>query len=168
MNAGAVPSLGRPVAGGRVRHGLAVALAHEAPPAALMLGACAAGSPAALCGAAVALALLSIAYARAARVSAFAREHVVDLWAMLLVMVGVAFAAAPGGAASAPPAAGHHHLATATATAPATSAVALALVVVAVGGWVAARAVLARRTLRAHTVVSAAVCGGMLAAMVVM
>lgn len=63
------------------------------------------------------------------------------------------------GASSASPA-GHHNAA-ALASAP----VAVALTVVALAGWAIGRALLARRVLRAHTVVSAVACGGMLAAM---
>ncbi|WP_205288770.1 hypothetical protein [Leifsonia aquatica] len=170
--AGAVPGV-RPFGERTSRHGLAVALAHEVPPAALMVLACLAGSPAALCAAAVGLALLSIAYARAARTSAFAREHLADLWAMLLVMVGAAFtgagavAGAGGGAVRGATArdadpVSHHHLAVAAAP------LAIALVVAAVTGWVVVRVLLARRAVRAHTIVSAVVCGGMLAAMAVM
>ncbi|GIT80857.1 hypothetical protein LLS1_25260 [Leifsonia sp. LS1] len=155
------------------RHGLLLALAHEVPPAAAMVWACAAGSAAALCGAAIALAVLSCVYARAARTSAWAREHVVDLWAMLLVMVGAAFAGTgaahtPG---SHPPGLGrgasslaHHHLAGSLAAAP----LAGALIAGAVCGWFVTRILLARRVVRPHTVVSAVVCGGMLAVMAVM
>ncbi|WP_349867161.1 hypothetical protein [Leifsonia sp. WHRI 6310E] len=162
----------RPAPGRGSRHGLALALAHEMPPAALMIAGCLAGSAAALCAAALALALLSAGYARAARRSPFAREHVVDLWAMLLVMVGMAFAgsaergsaavsaveAAGGGTGAAP----HHH------AVAASGPLAVGIVLVAVVGWLVARLLLARRVVRLHTVVSAAVCGGMLAAMAVM
>lgn len=195
MSAEAVPSPSRPFAGAGLRHGLAAALAHEVPAAALMLAACAAGEAAALCGAAVVLALLSCLYARAARRSPAAREHIVDLWAMLLVMVGIAFAegggaagAVGGGAAGsvggiaagsgggfAAPALGdvvstgrggaapaaHAHLA-------AAGPLAAALIAVAIAGWIVARVLLARRVVRGHTIVSAVVCGGMLAAMLVM
>ncbi|WP_290473046.1 hypothetical protein [Leifsonia sp. 71-9] len=163
----------RPAPGRGSRHGLALALAHETPPAALMIAGCLAGSAAALCAAALALALLSAGYARAARRSPSAREHVVDLWAMLLVMVGMAFAgsavrgsaavsaveAAGGGGTGAAP---HHH------AIAASGPLATGIVVVAVVGWLVARLLLARRVVRLHTVVSAAVCGGMLAAMAVM
>ncbi|MFJ3489486.1 hypothetical protein [Leifsonia aquatica] len=173
MSTVGVVSRPRPAPGRGSRHGFALALAHETPPAALMIAGCLAGSAAALCAAALALALLSAGYARAARRSPFAREHVVDLWAMLLVMVGMAFAgpAARGSAAvSAVEAAGgagtgaapHHH------AIAASGPLATGIVVVAVVGWLVARLLLARRVVRLHTVVSAAVCGGMLAAMAVM
>lgn len=141
----------------RSAHGLFVTLAHELPPVGLMLAACLAGGGAALFGGALALALLAMLYARSARRSAFAREHIVDLWAMQVLLVAMAFGEA--GASSASPA-GHHH-----AAALASGPVAVALTVVALAGWAIGRALLARRVLRAHTVVSAVVCGGMLAAM---
>jgi hypothetical protein len=148
-------------------HGVAVALAHEAPAAGLMLAACLAGGAAALSAGALALALLSMGYARAARTSAFAREHLVDLWAMVLLLAGTAFAgqSAPAGSAAgsvASASAGHRHLA-GLADAP----LAAVLVVGAAAGWVIGRLLLARRVRRPHTVVSAVVCGGMLAAMLV-
>jgi hypothetical protein len=169
-------------------HGLVRTLAHEAPMAVVMLavaastvsaggaGAVAGGAgPAVSCAGALALALLSFAYGRAARRSAFAREHLVDLWAMVLAMVGMAFASAPAGGgragaaavadtgALAGGAAGHRHL-----VAAASEPIAGALLVVALAGWLIGRALLARRVRRVHTLVSAVVCGGMLAAMLAM
>ncbi len=149
-------------------HGLAVTLAHETPMVAVMAAVGAAGAAAhggggggpgaaASCAGALALALLSFAYGRAARRSAFAREHLVDLWAMVLAMVGMAFAAAPAAVAGATGVA-------ALASAP----LAGGLLIVALGGWLVGRAILARRDRELHTLVSALVCGGMLTAMVVM
>lgn len=153
-------------------HGLAVTLAHETPMVAVMaaVGAAGAAAPgggggglgaAASCAGALALALLSFAYGRAARRSAFAREHLVDLWAMVLAMVGMAFAAAPAAVGAATGA--HRHLA-ALASAP----LAGGLLIGALGGWLVGRALLARRDRELHTLVSALVCGGMLTAMVAM
>jgi hypothetical protein len=163
-------------------HGLARTLAHEAPMVAVMLGVGAAGgagtaaggagpAAAASCAGALALALLSFAYGRAARRSAFAREHLVDVWAMVLAMVGMAFAGAPpAGAAAAAGAGGlavepaaHRHLA-----AVASEPLAGGLLVVALAGWLIGRILLARRVRRLHTLVSAVVCGGMMAAMMAM
>jgi hypothetical protein len=156
-------------------HGLARTLAHEAPMVAVMLGVGAAGgsgpTAAASCAGALALALLSFAYGRAARRSAFAREHLVDVWAMVLAMVGMAFAGAPAPGAAAVAGAGglalepaaHRHLA-----AVASEPLAGGLLVVALAGWLIGRILLARRVRRLHTLVSAVVCGGMMAAMVAM
>ncbi|MDN4598990.1 hypothetical protein [Leifsonia virtsii] len=138
-------------------HGLLMTLAHELPAVGLMLAACVTGGGAALFGGALALALLAMLYARSARRSAFAREHIVDLWAMQVLLVAMAFGEA--GVASASPA-GHHH-----GAALASGPVAVALTVVALAGWTLGRVLLARRVLRAHTVISATLCGGMLAAM---
>lgn len=141
-------------------------LVHELPPSAVMALACLAGDAAALCAAAVALALLACGYGRMARSSAFAREHVVDLWAMLLVLVGMAFSGGEvaGGPAVAPTVASpHRHLAASIA-----GPVGPALIVVAVAGWTVGRLLLARRVRRLHTAVSAVVCGGMLVAMIAM
>lgn len=161
-------------------HGLARTLAHETPMVVVMLavmpaigasgGAISGGGgggagAAASCAGALALALLSFAYGRAARRSAFAREHLVDLWAMVLAMVGMAFAAAPvasaGASAGAP--SPHRHLAAVT-----SEPLAGLLLAVALGGWLLGRTLLARRHRALHTLVSAVVCGGMLAAMVAM
>jgi hypothetical protein len=145
-------------------HRTAGTLVHELPAAGVMALACAAGNAAALCAGAVALALLACGYGRIARRSPFAREHVVDLWAMLLVMVGMAFSAAPvpagvvGSVAVAP----HRHLASVGGP------VGPALVAIAVVGWLIGRLLLARRVRLLHTAVSAAVCGGMLVAMLAM
>lgn len=146
-------------------HRTAGTLVHELPAAGVMALACAAGNAAALCAGAVVLALLACGYGRIARRSPFAREHVVDLWAMLLVMVGMAFSAAPvpAGVVGSAVASPHRHLDPSFG-----GPFGPALVAIAVTGWLIGRLVLARRVRRLHTVVSAAVCGGMLVAMLAM
>lgn len=146
-----------PQARRRSSHGAVATLAHELPAAGVMLAACLAGGAAALCGGALALALLAMLYARSARRSAFAREHLVDLWAMQVLMVAMAFGEPVASSASR---AAHHH-----AAALASGPVAVTLTVAAIGGWAIGRALLARRALRPHTLASGAVCGAMLAAM---
>jgi hypothetical protein len=160
------------------------ALAHGALPAGAMVWATLAGhEPAAMVAAALALALLSFAYAPLARTRAWAREHLADLWAMLLLMAAMALTRAestfpPAGKVDLPRVGAYLHdmsagfgmlgaggmLGTGAASAAgATSAAASATAVVVVVAWVLARALLARRRWRIHSLVSFAVCGAGLA-----
>ena len=155
---------GAPARSRGTAHRTAGTLAHELPPAVVMALSCVAGNAASLCAGAVALALLACGYGRIARRSSFAREHVVDLWAMLLVMVGMAFCGAPGSASADPVVASSHRHLEGSIGGPFGPG----LVVVAVAGWMIGRLLLARRVRRLHTAVSAVVCGGMLVAMLAM
>lgn len=113
-------------------------------------------------GAAFVLAAVSFAYAPLARTKAWAREHVVDLWAMVLVMVAQAVAEAPGGAGAGGMSgmsgmAGHGLVSPAVTATAATATTAILL------AWLIARAVLARRGWRIHSLVSFVGCGACLA-----
>ncbi|MCU1420441.1 MAG: hypothetical protein JWN36_92 [Microbacteriaceae bacterium] len=159
-------------------------LTHGVLPAGAMVWATLAGhEPAAMIAAALALALLSFAYAPLARTRAWAREHLADLWAMLLLMAVMALSRAestfpPTGKVDVPRVGAYLHdmsagfgmlgaggmLGTGAASAAgATSAAASATAVVVVVAWVLARALLARRRWRIHSLVSFAVCGAGLA-----
>ncbi|KRC47043.1 hypothetical protein ASE16_16850 [Leifsonia sp. Root227] len=137
-------------------------------------------------GAALVFAALSFGYAPLARTRAWAREHVVDLWAMVLVMIAQAVGAGASGAAGAggmagmagtTGMAGHGLGATAVATAAAstvtasttaTTAASLTITTTAILlAWLIARAVLARRGWRIHSLVSLVGCGACLAWMLV-
>lgn|GEM_PF-2388692 len=145
-------------------------------------------------GAALVFAALSFGYAPLARTRAWAREHVVDLWAMVLVMIAQAVGAgAPGAAGAGGMAgmagttgmAGHGLGATAVATAAAstvtastvtasttatTATTAASLIITTTAillAWLTARAVLARRGWRIHSLVSLVGCGACLAWMLV-
>jgi hypothetical protein len=142
-------------------------------------------------GAAFVFAALSFGYAPLARTRAWAREHVVDLWAMALVMIaqavgaGASSAAGAGGMAGMAGTtgmAGHGLGATAVATAAAstvtastvtasttaTTAASLTIITTAILlAWLIARAVLARRGWRIHSLVSLVGCGACLVWMLV-
>lgn len=131
-------------------------------------------------GAALVLAALSFGYAPLARTRAWAWEHVVDLWAMVLVMIAQAVGAGASGAAGAGGMAGMagHRLgatavataaaSTATASTTATTAASLTIITTAILlAWLIARAVLARRGWRIHSLVSLVGCGACLAWMLV-
>lgn len=136
-------------------------------------------------GAAFVFAALSFAYAPLARTRAWAREHVVDLWAMVLVMVAQAVAGASGWAgaggmvgmagmsghglvdpavttaATAATAAATAATAATTAATAATTATTITTAVILLA-WLIARAVLARRGWRIHSLVSLVGCGACL------
>ncbi|MFJ8894987.1 hypothetical protein ACIRCZ_10400 [Leifsonia sp. NPDC102414] len=135
-------------------------------------------------GAALVFAALSFGYAPLARTRAWAREHVVDLWAMVLVMIAQAVGAGASGAAGVGGMAGMagttgmagHGLgatavataavSTATASTTATTAASLTLTITTTAillAWLIARAVLARRGWRIHSLVSLVGCGACLA-----
>lgn len=151
---------------------LSWSLAQEAAPVAVMVWVVAIGhSGAAMLAGGLALALLSIAYAPAARRRLWAREHLVDLWAMVLVMLLLAVSGGvPSGGATPDAPAGHSHghaalslgagAAGAGSAGAALSAVAVLAVVLA---WVLGRALVARGGWRIHSLVSALVCGAGLA-----
>lgn len=146
-------------------------LAHEALPAAVMVGAVLAGhGAAAMTGAAVLLALVSFGYAPLARTRHWAREHLVDLWAMLLLMAAMggmgvgAGSAVDAGRAMSGHGMGGLALGSAGLLGPLGPVAPLGVVVV----WIAARVLLARRGWRIHSVVSAAVCGAGLVWMLVL
>jgi len=165
--------------------GVARALAHEIAPAAVMVWAVLAGHVSGsgpMLGATLALALISFAYAPLARTRHWAREHLADLWAMLLLMVALALAPVsgaestfphPGNVDSAPLTSGLAHGmgmggdgmgmgGAFSADAPAAVVWGMAALVVIVG-WVLARVLLARRAWGIHSLVSAAACGAGLA-----
>ena len=173
-----VRNVSSPARSEHVSH-LSWSLAQEAAPAAVMVWVIAVGhSGAAMLAGGLALALLSIAYAPAARRRLWAREHLVDLWAMVLVMLVLVVsrgATASGGVPDAP--AGHSHglaalslgaggalsaVAGGAGAGGALSAVAVLAVVLA---WMLGRALVARGGWRIHSVVSALVCGAGLAGM---
>jgi hypothetical protein len=166
------------------------ALAHGVLPAGAMVWATLAGhEPAAMVAAALALALLSFAYAPLARTRAWAREHLADLWAMLLLMAVMALSRAEStfplaGKVDMPRVGAYLHdmsagfgmlgaggmlgtgesaAGAAGGAAGATSAAASAAAVAVVVAWALARALLARRGWRIHSLVSFAVCGAGLA-----
>ena len=141
----------------------AAALLHEVVPAGLMASAVLAGHTAVtMTAAALALMLLSFGYAPLARSRHWAREHLADLWAMVLLMVAMVFAGghpAPGGGrADVGGTAAHEHgVVGVVGAAPAWTAVAAGIAVV--GVWLIARTLLARRAWRLHSLVSLALCG---------
>jgi hypothetical protein len=148
------------------------ALAHEALPASLMAWAVLAGhEPAAMVAAALILALLSFAYAPLARTRPWVREHLADLWAMLLLMAVMALSRGEStfpaaGNVDLPRVSAHAHGMSADfgmGGAGAMSAAAIAVVV----AWALARVLLARRGWRIHSLVSVAVCGTCLVWMLV-
>lgn len=138
---------------------------HEAPAMAIMAGAVIAGHAGlALAGSALGLAALSMGYARLARHRVWARDHVIDLWAMAAMMLGMLWAGSTAGVATsganlfgsaAIVSDAHHH-----ALAPLGAGAVIAVVV----AWFGARSWSAFRSgIRTHSVLSAAVCGaGML------
>jgi hypothetical protein len=160
------------------------ALAHGVLPAGAMVWATLAGhEPAAMVAAALALALLSFAYAPLARTRAWAREHLADLWAMLLLMAVMALSRAestfpPAGKVDMPRVGAYLHDmsagfgmlgaggmggAGAASAASATTAAVSAAGIVVVVAWVLARALLARRRWRIHSLVTFVLCGAGLA-----
>lgn len=166
------------------------ALVHEAAMVgvmvAVMAAAAAVGHGAApMLGAAFVLALVSFGYAPLARTRAWAREHVADLWAMLLVMgvqaVGAEASGAGMGGAGMAGMGGHsltgHGIATtptltasalatlpatAAPTLPATAALTNSAIAAVLLAWLLARVLLARRVWRIHSAVSLAGCGACL------
>ncbi|WP_223694290.1 hypothetical protein [Leifsonia poae] len=138
---------------------LSRALAHEALPAGVMVWAIAAGnSAAATTAAALTLALLSFAYAPLARTRHWAREHLADLWAMLLLMAVMAVSspsASDAGSTGSSEGMSGHRMGMGALSAGISMAAAFAVVAV----WVLARVLLARRLWRFHSLASAAVCG---------
>lgn len=148
--------------------GAARALAHEAVPAGVMAAAVLGGHTAgAMVAAAGALVLLSFGYAPLARTKHWAREHLADLWAMLLVMATMAFMATgtlPGSAGTA----AHAHRMGGSPGSLALSAAAPGAMLVVVVGWIAVRALLARRGWHIHSAVSAGACGAGLAWMLML
>ncbi|WP_431279553.1 hypothetical protein [Leifsonia poae] len=149
------------------------ALAHEVIPAGVMVWAVLAGhTPAPMVVAAVTLALVSFAYAPFARTRAWAREHVVDLWAMLLLMSVMAVGVSSRVESSFPGAANlqstrltdhAHRMGGMGAGAGAGVGAAAAAAAVIVVAWVLARVLLARRGWRIHSIVSFGMCGAGLA-----
>ncbi|MFF1877258.1 hypothetical protein [Leifsonia sp. NPDC058230] len=146
------------------------ALAHEVLPMAVMAWAVLAGhGSAAMAAAAIALALLSFAYAPLARANHWAREHLADLWAMLLLMAAMALSRGdstfPGaGNVDVPRVGAHAHVLSAGFGMGGTGGMggagsATAVVVAVVVAWALARAFLACRGWRIHSLVSAVVCG---------
>ncbi len=149
---------------------LSWSLAHEAAPAAVMVWAVAVGhSGAAMVAGGLALALLSIAYAPAARRRLWAREHLVDLWAMVLVMLLLVLGrGAPVDAAVPDAPAGHAHAHAALSlgaagTGGGVAALSIVAVLAVLLGWVLGRVLVARGGWRIHSLVSAIVCGAGLA-----
>jgi hypothetical protein len=155
------------------------ALAHELAPAAVMVWAVVAGhgaSAATMVAAALALGILSFAYAPLARSRHWAREHLADLWAMLLLMSTLALTPmsraestflTPANVDSAPLTTQvGHGMGTgmgggmgpgASSAVGVTLSAFAALAVVA--AWVVVRVLLARRAWRIHSLVSAIACG---------
>jgi hypothetical protein len=175
--------------------GVARALAHELVPGGVMVWAVVAGhagapltgaghtgaGPAAhagaagagaMLGAALVLAVLSFAYAPSARSQHWAREHLTDLWATLLLMAALAFVPMTGAESTFQPAGnldsapltahlghGMGSLAFPTGGVAGFGALAVVAVVAVVAAWVLARTLLARRAWRIHSLVSAVACG---------
>jgi hypothetical protein len=113
--------------------------------------------------AALTLALLSFGYAPLARTRVWAREHLADLWAMLLLMAVMALGRAEptfpntGNIDSARLASGHGHgMGGAGAGIVGLSGLAA---IALVAGWALARVLIARRGWHTRSLVSAAVCG---------
>jgi hypothetical protein len=151
---------------------LSWSIAQEAAPVAVMVWVVTIGhSGAAMLAGGLALALLSIAYAPSARRRLWAREHLVDLWAMVLVMLLLAVSGGvPSGGAGPDAPAGHSHGhaalslgAGASGAGGAGSALGAIGVLAVVLAWVLGRVLVARGGWRIHSLVSALVCGAGLA-----
>ncbi len=157
---------------------LGVVMLHAVPGVVIMAGVAAAGhSGVALAASALGLAALSMGYARLARLRVWARDHVVDLWAMALLMLAMLWsgigAGSGAGTASWIGVGARSHAANGDALGRAIATVtpvghqhALAVmgssgVMVVVALWVCIRLVSAIRTgVHAHSVASAVICGG--------